>query len=228
MALHSLPIIAGIIGLPAPVALVGTLVFVFFLFWRDIRQRPPVTGALWLPVAWVLLMGSRSLAQWLYVFNFPVGLGSVEEGNPLDAMLYSSLIIAGVYVLSNRGVSLSEVIQDNKWIMVFLFYCFIAIVWSDYPFVSFKRFIKILGHPVMALVIFTEPDFDEALATVMKRSAYVLVTFSVMAIKWFPNIGRRFDQWTGEDMNVGITQSKNLLGCACLIFGLFFFLRFLR
>jgi len=112
--------------------------------------------------------------------------------------------------------------------MAFLLYCFIAIFWSDFPFVAFKRWIKVLGHPIMALIILTEPDPNEALVRLMKRSAYFLVTFSIMAIKWFPEIGRRFDEWTGLGLNVGITQGKNHLGGGCLVLGLFFIWHFVR
>ena len=58
--------------------------------------------------------------------------------------------------------------------MAFLLYCFIAILWSDFPFVALKRWIKMLGHPIMALILLTEPDSDEAFVRLMKRSAYVL------------------------------------------------------
>ena len=201
MDLHIQPTIAALIGLPPSIALVGTLGFVFFLFWRDIRQRPNVTGAVWLPVIWVVLMGSRSVAQWLYVLHLPIALGSPEEGNPLDALVYITLILAGLYVLNKRQVSLSEVFQNNGWVMAFLLYCLIAVLWSDFPFVAFKRWIKVLGHPIMALILLTEPDPDEALVRLMKRSAYVLVTFSIMAIKWFPGIGLRYDEWSGLAVN---------------------------
>jgi O-antigen ligase len=56
----------------------------------------------------------------------------------------------------------------------------------------------------------------------MKRSAYILLTFSIVAIKWCPDIGRRYDEWSGLAVNVGISQSKNTLGCVCLILGVFF------
>jgi exopolysaccharide production protein ExoQ len=227
MDLHIQPTIAALIGLPQPVALLGTLGFVFFLFWRDIRQKPNVTGAIWLPVIWVVLMGSRSVGQWLYMCGFKT-IGSFEEGSPLDAVVYSSLIFAGLCVLNRRQVSLSEVFQNNGWLMAFLLYCFVAILWSDFPFVAFKRWIKMLGHPIMALVLLTEPNPNEALVRLMKRSAYILVTFSIMAIKWFPEMGRRVDDWTGLPANVGITQSKNMLGCGCLVLGFFFFWHFLR
>src|SRR6266498_3778997 len=222
------PTIAGIIGLPPRIALLGTIIFVSFLFLRDIRQKPNVTGALWLPVVWVLLMGSRSVVQWLYVLHVPIALGSVEEGNPLDAFVYLALIVAGLYVLNKRQVSLSEVFRKNTWVMAFLLYCFVAILWSDFPFVAFKRWIKMLGHPIMALVLLTEPEPDEALTRLMKRSAYVLLTLSILAIKYYPDIGRKFDEWTGLPANVGITQSKNMLGCGCLILGFFFVWYFLK
>jgi exopolysaccharide production protein ExoQ len=228
MSLHITPTVGALVGLPPPIALLGTLAFVFFLFWRDIRQKPDVTSALWLPVIWVVLMGSRSVVQWLNILHLPIGLGSMEEGNPLDALVYSMLIAAGLYVLNNRQVSLSEVFQNNGWLMAFLLYCFIAIFWSDFAFVAFKRWIKVLGHPIMALIVFTEPNPGEALTRLMKRSAYFLVPLSIMAIKWFPDIGRRYDDWAGLEVNVGITQSKNMLGSGCLVLGFFFIWCFIR
>jgi exopolysaccharide production protein ExoQ len=223
------PHIASFFGLhlPPSVALFLTVAFIVFLFRRDIREKHNVTGALWLPVLWVLLIGSRSVAQWLHVFG-AMSLGSVEEGSPLDALIYFSLIIAGLCVLNQRKVSLGEIFRENRWLMAFLLYCFIAILWSDFPFVAFKRWIKILGHPIMVLILFTEPDPGEALARLMKRSAYVLVTFSVLLIKYYPDIGRGFEPWTGLAMNMGVAQSKNMLGCLCLVLGFFFFWHFLR
>ena len=81
------PTIAALIGLPPPIALLGSLIFVGYLYARDIRQRPNITGAVWLPIIWVVLMGSRSVSQWLYLLKLPISLGAVEEGNPLDALI---------------------------------------------------------------------------------------------------------------------------------------------
>jgi len=154
--------------------------------------------------------------------------GSVEEGNPLDALIYLSLIAAGIWVLNQRQVSLSEVLQRNGWLIAFIAYCFIAIVWSDYPFSSFKRWIKILGHPIMILIVFTEPDPKEAVVRLMKRSAYILLPFSIMAIKYYPNIGTAYDSWSGAAINCGIAQAKNQLGAIWMVLGLFFFWHLLQ
>jgi exopolysaccharide production protein ExoQ len=216
--------LASVVGLhlPPSVALLLTVAFVIFLFQRDIRERPDVSGAIWIPLTWIVLIGSRSAVQWLNALGF-MKVGSGEEGNPLDALIYLALILAGIGVLNQRQVSFSEVLRNNAWLMAFLAYCFIAIVWSEYPFVSFKRWIKILGHPIMVLILFTELDPEKALVWLMKRSAYILVPFSILAIKYYPEIGRKYDEWSGLPINCGIAQGKNQLGAICMLLGLFFF-----
>jgi O-antigen ligase len=75
----------------------------------------------------------------------------------------------------------------------------------------------------MALVILTEPNPDEGVKTLLKRCAYVVVPVSILFIKYYPDLGRGFDPWTGEGFNTGITTNKNMLGADCLILGYFFF-----
>jgi len=212
---------------PPTVALLFTIAFIVFLFRRDVREEPNVTGALWLPLLWMLLIGSRSPTQWLALGGYMEG-SSMEEGNPLDAFVFFTLIAAGFYVLNKRQVSLSEIFRNNGWLMAFLLYCLVAILWSDFPFVAFKRWIKILGHPIMVLILFTEPDPQEAVARLMKRSAYVLLPMSVLFIKYYPEWGRGFDDWTGAAMNMGINTNKNELGWMCMILGYFFFWHWLQ
>jgi exopolysaccharide production protein ExoQ len=210
--------------LPPAIASCLTLAFIIFLFRRDIRERPDVSGALWLPLLWLVIGCSRSISWWLNLFGLPVsGAASVEEGSPLDASFFFVLIAAGFYILSKRQVRLSEIVHNNGWLIAFLLYCFISIAWSDFPFVALKRWIKILGHPIMALIVLTEPDPEEAVKRLMKRCAYVVVPVSILFIKYYPQWGRGFDFWTGVGYNNGIAENKNMLGADLLILGFFFF-----
>ena len=68
----------------------------------------------------------------------------------------------------------------------------------------------------------------EALTQLMKRCAYVLVPISILFIKYYPELGRTYDAWSGMPANTGITTDKNALGCDCFILGLFFLWHFLR
>jgi exopolysaccharide production protein ExoQ len=215
--------------LPPSVASCLTVAFILFLFRRDIRERPDVSGALWLPLIWLIISCSRGLSLWLNIFGMPVsGAISVEEGSPLDAWFFFILIAAGVYILSKRGVRLSEIVGNNQWLTIFLVYCLISIIWSDFPFVAFKRWIKILGHPIMALIVLTEPDLEEAVTRLLKRCAYVVVPVSILFIKFYPELGRAFEPWSGMATSTGITTNKNMLGADCMILGFFFFWHLLQ
>jgi len=224
------PHIASLFGLHLPprLALFLTLAFIIFLFRRDIREKPDVSGALWLPLLWLVLVCSRPVSAWLNIFGLPVsGGGSVEEGSPLDACFFLALAMAGFCVLSNRQLQFSEIVSKNGWLIAFFLYCFISIAWSDFPFIAFKRWTKIFGHPIMALIVLTEPDLGEALRRLMKRCAYVVVPVSILWIKYYPQLGVGYDE-LGNPMNRGIAMGKNLLGGDCLILGFFFFWHLLQ
>jgi len=214
--------------MPTSLATVIYVGIMLWLFRRDIRQKPNVTGALWIPLIWLLIIMSRFISSWLGIFGIHVGGSSVEEGSPVDALGSGILIIAGLRVLIRRGVRLGEIVRQNRWLTIFFIYCFLAVLWSDFPFVAFKRWIKILGQPIMVLILFTEPDFETALITLLKRCAYVVVPISLLFIKYYPDLGRGFSEWTGQGFNTGITLGKNELGVDCFILGFFFFWYALR
>src|SRR5207247_2981351 len=216
--------------MPPRLALFLTLALIVFLFRRDIREKPDVSGALWLPLLWLVLGCSRPVTAWLNIFGLPVAGGvSNEEGSPLDAFFYYAMATAGFCILINRQVSLSEVLRRNGWIVAFIAYCFISIVWSYYPFITFKRCTKIFIHPIMALIVLTEPDLKEALTRLMKRCAYVVVPISILWIRYYPHLGIAYpDEWTGVQTMVGISVGKNSLGEDCLILGFFLFWHLLQ
>lgn len=214
--------------MPPILALFLTVGFVVFLFRRDFREKPNVTAALWLPFFWIMISGSRFVSDWLTIFGLNLGGASVEEGSPVDAFFFFGIIVSGIYVLHQRRVSCLEFMRNNRWVTIYLAYCLLAVLWSDYSFIAFKRWIKLFGQPVMVLVLLTEPDPMESLTRLLKRFAYVIVPVSFLFIKYFPQWGSCYDIWTGQRMNTGITTDKNALGCDCFILGLFFIWHFLR
>jgi len=157
-----------------------------------------------------------------------MGSSSVEEGSPIDAVVFLVLIAAGISILAKRHVNVGVIARNNRWLALFFVYCFVAIIWSDFPLVAFKRWIKILGHPIMALIVLTETNPQAAFRCLVKRAAYVLVPFSILFIKYYPEYGRGFSQWTGQGFNQGVTLNKNELGYVCMLLGLGFFWNLLQ
>jgi hypothetical protein len=93
-------------------------------------------------------------------------------------------------------------------------------MWSDYPVVSFKRWIKAIGTVIMALVILTERRPWEAFGDVVRRLSILVVPISIVLCKMFPEFGRghHHDNWT----YIGMAAGKNLLGQLCLIAAVYF------
>ncbi len=203
-------------------ALFLCVVFIFCLFWIDYRRNEPVSQALWIPVIWMAQAGSRRLEQW-----FSQGGSSLSplgtEGSPLQAFILSVLIFAGLRILSQRKerFGLSKLIADNRPLFLLLGYYALAVFWSDFPFVSFKRYIKLLGVLTMALVILTDTNSTLALRTALCRCGYVLLPLSIVLAKYF-RCGVTYDVWTGERSVIGLCVNKNMLGQVCLVLGLFF------
>ena len=177
--------------MPPVIALFLTLAFIVFLSRRDSREESNVSGALWIPLIWFLITGSQFVSQWLSMLGVPVSTTSAEDGSPIDRIIFFSLMLSGVYVLHQRRVTISEFARNNVWLTIFLVYCLVAILWSEYPFVAFKRWIKILGHPIMALVVLTDPDPIQAVRRLFKRAAFVLIPMSILFIKYYPGVRAR-------------------------------------
>jgi O-antigen ligase len=200
-------------------ALVLTLAFIFFLFWRESRQRIKLSGALWIPLIWFVAAGSKGVGLWLGMTP-PTEL---SEPSPIDAALFLALLVAGCRVLQKRHVTLAQFIRNNRWLTVFLVYCLVAVLWSELPFVAFKRWLKVIGNVIMVLIVLTDPEPEKAIQTVLKRAAYLLVPISILLINYYPQYGQVYDRATRIVTYVGATDDKNTLGHDCMILGLFFF-----
>jgi O-antigen ligase len=97
----------------------------------------------------------------------------------------------------------------------------ISILWSDFQYVSLKRWVKTAGTVVMALVVLSEPDPYEAMRSVFIRTIYILIPLSAVLVKYFPRFGVEYARWSGGATWKGVTLGKNLLGALCLVSALF-------
>lgn len=188
----------------------------------DPAQRQGMSRSLWLPVLWLFVAGSRLPSQWL---NGPVGMSTqaMEEGNPLDRTILFLMIALAIWILAQRSFRWGPFWARNPALMAFLAFALVSVCWSDFPFVTFKRWFRDLGNYFIMLIPLTDLRPIEAIRTVFRRFSYLIIPLSVVLIKYFPNLSNQYDIWTGARTIGGATTNKNMLGVACLISGLFFF-----
>lgn len=197
------------------------VLFILYLFSIDMKKyRESVSWAIWVPLAWMILAGSRHVSQWL---NLHAPIESPDmyiEGSPIDRAVFLFLIVLGVIILAKRYINWSILIRKNIWIVMYFLFGMISIIWSDYPSISLKRLIKAIGNSVMALIVMSERSPKEAVGVVIRRLSFLLLPLSVLFIKYYPELGRQYHM--GLPMFTGVATQKNGLGQLCLITGIYF------
>jgi exopolysaccharide production protein ExoQ len=205
--------------MPPQLALLGCLVFIFFAFAVHLKTKPDVSPALWVPSIWMALLASRPVSLWLN----PRVVARDAEGTTLEAVTYALFILSSFLIIHARGIDWSRVLRQNRALLAFAVYVGLSVLWADDPFAAFKRYVKFLGMIFIALVVLTEQNPVEAIKTMARRAAYVLIPASIMLIKYYPGIGTRYEEWTGNMMVTGVTLHKNGLGVLSMIVALIFF-----
>jgi O-antigen ligase len=207
--------------MPPLVALFLTFALIVYALILDRRRNPEVTAAVWIPLLWISLIGTRFASQWLGSGGGMHSAAGYLEGSVLDQVVFLALYVCAVLVLIRRQVSVAVFVSNNIWLVLFLLYCLTSVLWSDYAWTALKRWIKVTEHVAMVLVIFTEPNVKQAIDALIRRFSYFSLALSVCFIKYFPELSRGFDEWTGEAFNMGITSDKNALGHICFIATIF-------
>jgi O-antigen ligase len=137
------------------------------------------------------------------------------------------LMAVGIVVLANRRRQVGRLLRTNGPILLFFCYCALSLVWSDFPGVAFKRWIKAVGDLVMILIVLSDREPLTAINTLLARLTYVLIPCSILFIKYYPELGASYGPWGGGASLVGVATSKNVLGAVCLGLGLGALWRFL-
>ena len=206
--------------MPPPLALAITLFLIGYFIRRDRSVAPRPSPAVWIPTFWLLINGSRQPSQWLGIRSGALGQ-ALYEGSTFDQVIYGTLIVVGICVLANRRVQIDQLAKNSSWIILFFLYEGISCVWSDFPFISFRRWIKASGDLVMVFILVSDVYPVRAITAAIKRSGYILIPLSILFTKYYQDWGRIIDDW-GQSYYTGVTLDKNMFGYLLFAYGLFF------
>jgi exopolysaccharide production protein ExoQ len=198
--------------------LLACCVGIVWLLSRDVAERPDVSSASWLVLAWACLHASRPVTSWFGDPSAVTAPAGFDEGNLAEAIVNLGLIVAAVGVLARRRLSISAVIAANVCFAVLYVFWLQSVFWSDSPLITIKRLFKDLGNVAMVLVVLSDRNPAETIRAVCVRCAFVCLPLSAVAIRYYPNWGRAYVGYhMNEPMLLGITGHKNTLGIlACL------------
>jgi exopolysaccharide production protein ExoQ len=172
---------------------------------------------LWIPTIWLLIQGSRPLDTW---FD---GLSSTnsQDGSVLDRWVLTTLILSSLCILARRRVRWSRILKNNTPLVSICLLAGASILWSHFPLLSLKRWIRLIGIIPIAALVQSERSPLHAMESVLRRCAYILIPISLVLIKYYPTYGRDYGRWSGALSWSGVTLTKNALGHLCMISVLF-------
>jgi exopolysaccharide production protein ExoQ len=202
--------------MPASLAILLCALGVAFLFRLNRDGSARNSKALWIPVIWLCLVGSRPIPEW---FEGPKTAPTSDlQGSPIDAAAYGLLVMASIIVLATRGKKVGPYLPVMAPVIAYSIYCLISVSWSPVPAASLKRWIKDVGDVSMALVLVTETQPVLALRRLFARVGFLLFPLSVDLIR-YTSLGRAWNN-DGELFIVGVTTNKNMFGLILFVISL--------
>lgn len=135
----------------------------------------------------------------------------IEASNPLNQLIYSTLYFISLVSLYGKRKQVYAFIKKEKYLGLFFLWCLASILWSDFLFVSFKRWLQIIGPAIVILAAFLHMDsLDEALGY-LKSVFMIYLPMSMLAILLVPDaVHYDMPAWRG------LAPHKNTLGQICL------------
>ncbi len=204
--------------MPPYIALFTYIVGIGGLFFLDRDTSVRNSKALWLPVIWLWIVGSRPVSDWFGIAP-PADVDVQLHGSPVDRFVFSVLLAAGIVVLIRRRSRTTAFLRASWPILIYFAFCLLSVLWSDFPFVAFKRWTKAIGDLVMVLIVVTDAEPAAALGRFLSRTGFVLLPLSILLIEYFPALGLTPIS-AGRLMNTGVTMNKNSLGVITLVLSL--------
>jgi exopolysaccharide production protein ExoQ len=190
------------------------------LFYLDRDESVRASKALWVPIIWLSIAGSRSPFAWFGMGAPPEIPGQLPESSAPDQLFAATLMLLGLVVLIRRSQEVTSLLKANWPITLYFSFCLISLVWSDFPLWGLKRWVRALGDLIMVLIVLTDPQPIAAFKRLFSRVGFVLLPASILLIRYYPGLGTGWDPWGQVQQFVGVTTNKNVLGNLVYLIGL--------
>src|SRR5438445_1378966 len=194
--------------MPPFIATIAFTVLIAGFLWLDRDDASRTSPALWLPVIWFFIGASRMASQWLGVQPLDA-MDQTLEGSGFDRVFLMGMLLAGLIVLAARAERVGALLRANPLLVLFFCYCAVSVLWSDFPFVAFKRLTKAIGNLTMVLIILSDLNPAAATKRFLAWSGFLLMPLSVLLIKYYPALGRVYNRCTWEAYFTGVSTDKN-------------------
>lgn len=140
----------------------------------------------------------------------------IQTSNITTQIVYISFFLLGLIALLPKYKQVISFMVKEKFVTFFILFALVSVVWSPFPFVSFKRWFQIFAAFVACLGGLFYINSDEELMKYIKPTTAVFIILSLGAALTIPAAKDDYGVWRG------LAPSKNHLGQVALFATLIF------
>ena len=141
---------------------------------------------------------------------------NLGTSNIINQIVFGSIFFFSIILLIPKRKELFNFIKREKFLTIFLFWCLITIIWSDYALVSLKRYVQYLTAVTVTLSLLLHVKDTKQIINVFKIIIGGYLLIALLTILTIPGALDRFGIWRG------VASHKNTLGQISLISVIFF------
>ncbi len=130
----------------------------------------------------------------------------ISTSNIFNQLIFSTLFITALISLIPKWNDFIKLIKSEKFLTIFFAWGLITIIWSNYSFVSFKRYFQVLTTVIVCVSALLHVKSSEEFIKYFKYLLGIYVILSLISVFTIPGAKESYGPWRG------LAKSKNLLG----------------
>jgi len=135
-------------------------------------------------------------------------ISDIATSNIVNQLVYVYLFLVSILCIIPNYKRIQAFISREKFLFMFLAWCFFSVFWSDYTLISFKRYFRLITEIIVILNVLLIADDDEKL---LKHFLIILFLYSIISILSIVAIPAAKDPKFAGAWR-GLTHHKNELG----------------
>ena len=135
-----------------------------------------------------------------------------QTANIVNQFVFTALFLSSCFCLYVRRHDFTALVKKEKYLTVFLIWCLLSLIWSEFPFVSFKRLFQVVTAVTVSSAVLLHVRPSEEILSCFKIILYLFIPLSLLSILVVPGaIDPTTLAWRG------LAPSKNHLGQISLV-----------
>lgn len=135
----------------------------------------------------------------------------IGTSNQARQIAYMALCGMAMLALVPRRGQAWRLLCTDKWLMGFLLWCGLSILWSEFHFVSLKRFLQVIISVVIMVTFLLHHQSPEPAFRLLRRLVGIYLVLCAITIVVIPGATEAYGYWRG------LTNGKNALGQISLL-----------